>query len=135
MDNHCSKKTSKGIHFFNHIRYLCLVWNLFGFVTYDLFLCIFFLLLACMKGYFGANCSRECSPNCKSDTCRHTDGWCTSCTAGWTGYYCTTGNAIEYYTNSSWRFYKLSKNKEIKNTSVWYLKSIRVLNVFMLINF
>lgn len=51
-------------------------------------LCIF--LLACKEGYFGTNCSRKCSPNCKSDKCRHTDGWCI-CDAGLNGGNCTPG--------------------------------------------
>lgn len=55
-------------------------------------MCIF-IHPACAKEYFGANCSRKCSPHCKSDTCQHADGSCT-CTAGWMGYNCTTGNAI-----------------------------------------
>lgn len=58
---------------------------------YDI-LCVF-LFPACAEGYFGANCSRKCSPHCKPDTCRHADGSCT-CTAGWMGNNCTTGNAI-----------------------------------------
>lgn len=45
-----------------------------------------------MEGYFGTNCSRECSPYCKHDTCQHTDGSCSSCAAGWMGNNCTTGN-------------------------------------------
>nr|XP_034321721.1 multiple epidermal growth factor-like domains protein 10 [Crassostrea gigas] len=43
--------------------------------------------ISCKKGYFGKSCSSVCSPHCK--TCRHTDGHC-SCTAGYTGYRCTT---------------------------------------------
>lgn len=43
---------------------------------------------ACEEGYYGRNCSLDCSPNC--ETCRHTDGFCT-CKAGWLGYNCTTG--------------------------------------------
>lgn len=31
--------------------------------------------------------------DCKPDTCRHTDGEC-SCSAGWTGYNCTTGKSL-----------------------------------------
>ncbi|XP_052694706.1 scavenger receptor class F member 1-like [Crassostrea angulata] len=48
---------------------------------------------ACAEGYFGANCSRKCSPHCKPETCQHANGSCT-CTAGWMGNDCTTGNAI-----------------------------------------
>lgn len=44
----------------------------------------------CSVGNFGTNCSRICSPNCKPETCRHTDGACT-CASGWTGIDCTTG--------------------------------------------
>lgn len=40
-----------------------------------------FYPLACQEGYFGSNCSQVCSPSCKSDTCRHTDGWCNTCAA------------------------------------------------------
>lgn len=45
------------------------------------------------NGYYGTNCSRVCSPNCKPDTFRHTDGEC-SCSAGWTDYNCTTGKSL-----------------------------------------
>lgn len=34
----------------------------------------------------------KCSPNCKTDTCRHTDGWCTRA-ADLADYNCTTGNS------------------------------------------
>lgn len=71
--------------------------NLILYDIYDLFLYIH-LPLACTEGYFGTNCSRVCSPNCNPHTCRHTDGMCESCTAGWTGYNCTTGNAIIHYS-------------------------------------
>lgn len=54
---------------------------------------MYFYPQACAGGYFGANCSRKCSPHCKPDTCRHADGLCT-CTAGWTGNNCSTGNVI-----------------------------------------
>lgn len=52
----------------------------------------------CSRGYFGPDCLRECSPNCKPDTCRHTDGSCSSCDAGWTGYNCTTGTICTYFS-------------------------------------
>lgn len=52
--------------------------------------------LACKTGYFGRNCSRVCSPNCKADTCRHTDGSCT-CAAGYTDFNCTTGKYNTVY--------------------------------------
>lgn len=48
-----------------------------------------FCPLACQEGYFGSNCSQVCSPSCKSDTCRHTDGWCNTCAADDN---CYTGN-------------------------------------------
>lgn len=47
--------------------------------------------LACNEGHFGTHCSRVCSPYCKPKTCRHTDGSCNSCTAGWMGHNCTKG--------------------------------------------
>lgn len=31
---------------------------------------------ACNVRFIGANCSNECSHNCKNGTCRLTDGWC-----------------------------------------------------------
>lgn len=56
-------------------------------------MCRLFLnqFLACYKGFFGTNCSRVCSPNCKHGQCRHTNGSCTSCVEGWMGSNCTTG--------------------------------------------
>lgn len=53
--------------------------------------------LACKEGYFGTNCLGKCSPNCKPDTCRHTDGSC-SCDAGWMGDNCTQGNCFFDYS-------------------------------------
>lgn len=50
--------------------------------------------LACIDGYYGTNCSKECHLNCK--TCRHTDGLCT-CTSGWIGPSCDIG--INYFKN------------------------------------
>ncbi|XP_052695522.1 multiple epidermal growth factor-like domains protein 10 [Crassostrea angulata] len=52
----------------------------------------------CTHGYYGTNCSRVCSPNCKPDTCRHTDGGC-YCSAGWMGYNCTTECMLSYGEN------------------------------------
>lgn len=53
---------------------------------------------ACTNGYYGTNCSRVCSPNCKPDTFRHIDGAC-SCSAGWTGYNRTTDCMLSYGEN------------------------------------
>lgn len=54
---------------------------------------IFILIFeACQSGYYGANCSLACAPNCK--TCRHTDGLC-SCKAGWKGHNCSIGKWSE----------------------------------------
>lgn len=64
--------------------------------------CVYFYPPACAEGYFGANCSRKCSPHCKPDTCRHADGSCT-CTAGWMGNNCTTGNATLYFKRCIFR--------------------------------
>lgn len=50
--------------------------------------------LACKFGYYGQNCSRICSVNCK--TCQHTVGLC-SCTAGWHGFHCNKGNNFEKF--------------------------------------
>lgn len=62
-------------------------------------ICLYvYIFLACSKGYFGTGCSWECSPNCRPDTCLHTDGSCTVCAAGWTGYNCTTGNSNFVYS-------------------------------------
>ena len=43
---------------------------------------------ACTNGFYGQNCSRVCSSNCKN--CRHSDGTC-SCHAGWMGSNCSIG--------------------------------------------
>lgn len=55
--------------------------------------------LACNEEYFGTNCSRECSPNCKSGTCRQTDGW-SICTADLTNDNCTTGMKVTIHNYS-----------------------------------
>ena len=52
---------------------------------------VFLYFAACKNGYYGQNCSRVCSSDCK--TCKPTDGTCT-CDAGWMGPYCRTGNCI-----------------------------------------
>lgn len=54
--------------------------------------------LACEEGYFGINCFHVCSPYCKPGTCRHTDGWCTFCTANSTADNCTTGNCFKAHS-------------------------------------
>lgn len=51
---------------------------------------------SCTEGYFGKNCSYVCSPHCK--ICRHTDGHC-SCSAGYTGFGCTTACFQSYGEN------------------------------------
>ena len=51
----------------------------------------FLYVAACKKGYYGQNCSRVCSSNCKK--CKPTDGTC-SCYAGWMGPNCRTGICI-----------------------------------------
>lgn len=78
----------------------------------------FGILLACIKGYFGTDCSQMCSSNCKPDTCRHTDGWCT-CAAGWTCDNCTTGiNIIHSKIVNKWMYLNVtSKNKGTCTTS------------------
>ncbi|XP_052694709.1 protein draper-like isoform X1 [Crassostrea angulata] len=55
---------------------------------------------ACGEGYFGHKCSLQCSPNCKSETCRHTDGWCT-CAAGLKADNCTTGSTEHQLMNQN----------------------------------
>lgn len=93
------QNASKFVFFFHHFRFFfnlnyirLAVWCFFWCFTFFVFnsdLCVFFLL-ACKEGYFGTNCSQKCSPNCKSDTCRHTDGWCI-CDARLKGGNCTKG--------------------------------------------
>lgn len=55
---------------------------------------------ACQPGNYGKNCSRACSPNCK--TCRHKDILC-SCKAGWMGDNCTTECIGSYGENCQYR--------------------------------
>lgn len=55
---------------------------------------------SCLKGYFGTNCSQVCLPNCKPDTCRHTDGWCI-CAAGLTAKNCITENLLRKKNTSN----------------------------------
>lgn len=72
--------TDAFVYFGKNKHYFFLIW-------------VYFEPLACKEGYFGTNCSRECSSNCQPDTCRHTDGSC-SCAPGWTGDNCTTGKFL-----------------------------------------
>lgn len=70
---------------------------LFGY----LFTVPFPIFTACQPGNYGKNCSRACSPNCK--TCRLTDGLC-SCKAGWMGDNCTKGD----YNDITIQFFKFN---------------------------
>lgn len=71
--------------------------------------------IACIEGYFGTNCSRKCSTNCKSDTCRHTDGWC-KCAADLTPDNCTTGDSI--YRIFTISIIPIGKNKDRASTFI-----------------
>lgn len=46
--------------------------------------------LECEEGWFGVNCSQQCSGHCRDgSTCNHVTGLCDEgCNAGWTGYIC-----------------------------------------------
>lgn len=57
---------------------------------------------SCQEGYFGSNCSQVCSPSCKSDTCRHTDGWCNTCAADDNCYTDRLSPKQESLCSSSW---------------------------------
>lgn len=61
------------LNYINLAVFMLFLWVLFLFVNTLISL---FIISACKEGYFGINCSRKCSPDCKPDTCRHTDGWC-----------------------------------------------------------
>lgn len=61
--------------------------------------------LACKKGYYGTNCSLECSPKCQPNTCKNTDGGCT-CISGWSGNNCTSGIV---FANDFLYYYKVSR--------------------------
>lgn len=47
----------------------------------------------CREGWYGVNCSKQCSGHCKDDTpCYQVTGHCESkCAAGWTGLQCDKG--------------------------------------------
>lgn len=68
------------IHFY--LRYYYSQFSLLFFFLFNMALLFFtFQPIAFVEGYFGRNCSRVYSLNCKHDTCRHTDGW-RICTPG-----------------------------------------------------
>lgn len=49
-----------------------------------------YTFVACQSGYFGYNCSYQCSPNCKvTNNCDRFTGQCDrGCKPGWTGVTC-----------------------------------------------
>lgn len=55
--------------------------------------CTFFCKTECIEGWYGMNCSQQCTKHCKdSKTCNHVTGHCEKgCAAGWTGPFCDKG--------------------------------------------
>lgn len=47
----------------------------------------------CKEGWFGENCSQQCSKHCRDDAfCNLVTGFCDKgCKKGWTGYMCEKG--------------------------------------------
>lgn len=74
--------------------FMCYFWWIWSFILLMASACLYHL--ACKERHFGTNCSQVCSPNCVSDTCRHTDGWC-KCAAGLAGQNCSAGNSLVKY--------------------------------------
>ena len=64
-------------------------------VSYSLLLhCIF---AECRAGYYGDNCSTECSSGCQSSQCHHVTGICSEgCLPGWLGEFCNQRKCFEY---------------------------------------
>lgn len=84
----------------------------------------------CNEGYFGTNCSRECSPNSKSGTCRQIDGWCI-CTADLMDDNCTKGMQVpihiysdSYPLNHCSRLGIFPTELSIGNSILFYIKHI-----------
>lgn len=51
---------------------------------------IIFVDIACLRGYFGQDCSEKCIETCAG--CNNVNGLCDSgCIPGWKGYFCNKG--------------------------------------------
>lgn len=55
-----------------------------------------FLCTGCTEGWYGINCSQQCSGHCRDGTtCNHVSGQCDGrCDAGWTQFACDKGIII-----------------------------------------
>lgn len=51
---------------------------------------VFMMLFpACENGFYGFNCSQQCSTTCKDQLCHKENGKCIQCASGYKGDYCT----------------------------------------------
>lgn len=48
-------------------------------------------IAACDDGFYGVNCSKQCSGTCVG-VCDKATGHCSLCQVGWRGTYCDQGN-------------------------------------------
>lgn len=71
--------------------YLFIIFTTFKKALIDLR--FFSLLTECGQGWYGVNCSQQCSGHCRGGIpCNHVTGQCDEgCDAGWTGTLCFTG--------------------------------------------
>lgn len=55
---------------------------------------LFFCITECKKGWYGDNCTQQCTAHCKDNTtCNHVTGLCDEgCDKGWKGYMCDKGS-------------------------------------------
>lgn len=56
-------------------------------------------IVGCPAGYFGANCSKQCSVNCdETNPCDKFTGRCDGgCKPGWRGLYCNESKHVKLY--------------------------------------
>lgn len=66
---------------------------LFKIKFYNILIKKIYLLIECMKGSFGVNCSEECVGYCRDNNlCNYVIGLCDNgCVFGWIGYMCDEG--------------------------------------------
>lgn len=90
---HCTHPLPKGmIAYLNFSisrkKRMCILFHLIC-----LFYVFMFFIIACREGWFGVNCSQQCSGHCRDNaTCNHVTGQCDGgCNAGWTGTLCEQG--------------------------------------------
>lgn len=99
------------VHLLRELLYICLVifklynilslWKKLVYILSCVY-CSAFIFQECMPGFYGNNCERQCSQNCKAITgCDKITGHCVGgCKTGWRGMSCD-GNVLAEFSDWS----------------------------------